>query len=350
MASSEFTWSCSVPNATKVIQMGHGGGGRLTHQLIDRIFQPVFSNPLLNAQHDGAILPFGNIELAFSTDSYVVQPLFFPGGDIGSLSIHGTVNDLAMCGAKPLYLSASFILEEGFALDQLQKITESMQRTALATGINIVTGDTKVVDRGHGDGLYITTSGIGQIVSKFPISPMSIQPGDAILLSGDIGRHGVTILAARGQLSFETDLISDCADLSRPVLALLQAGIEVHCLRDLTRGGLATAAIELSQKSHLHFLLDEKSIEVGEDVQSCCELLGLNPLYIANEGRFICFVKAEECEKAISILQSHPVSARTHRIGTVREHHPNGLVTAKGIFNSEKVLDMLSGEQLPRIC
>jgi hydrogenase expression/formation protein HypE len=349
VSSIESAWTCPVPRAPDIIQMGHGGGGLLTHRLLERMFRPAFHNLPLDAQHDGAVLECGLSRLAFTTDSFVVRPLFFPGGDIGTLAVNGTVNDLAMCGARPLYLSAAFILEEGLPLETLQRIVESMRQAAATAGVHIVTGDTKVVERGRGDGMYITTTGIGLLEHAGTVAPSAVRPGDAVLLSGDIGRHGMAILAVRGELSFETTLLSDCASVSEPALALLAAGIDVHCLRDLTRGGLATALLEIAQTAGIHVHLREREVPIGEEVRAACELLGLDPLYVANEGRFVCFVPAAQAERAVEILRAHAVAAAACCIGDVRADAA-GVLTATGILGTERVLDMLSGEQLPRIC
>ena len=346
----ESSFTCPVARTDPAqILLGHGGGGLLTHRLIEQIFRPAFTNPLLDARHDGAVLPVGDERLAFTTDSYVVRPLFFPGGDIGTLAVNGTINDLAMCGARPLFLSAAFILEEGLSVEILRRIVASMRQAAQSAGVQIVTGDTKVVDRGKGDGLYINTAGVGLIEHSLTIAPTAIRPGDAVLLSGDIGRHGMAIMAVREGLAFETTIVSDCAAVMEAVQALLAAAIEVHCLRDLTRGGLATALVEIAEAARLHIHLEEAAIPVLEEVRGACEILGLDPLYVANEGRFVCFVPLAQVEHALAILRKHPVAADSHRIGEVRDE-TMGLVTMKGALGTSRVLDMLSGEQLPRIC
>jgi hydrogenase expression/formation protein HypE len=331
------------------ILLAHGGGGKLTHQLIEKMFLPAFGNPMPEAMHDGAVMDFPSSKLAFTTDSYVVQPLFFPGGDIGTLAVYGTVNDLAMCGARPLYMSAGFILEEGLPMSTLWRVVQSMKASAAHAGIRLVTGDTKVVSRGKGDGIFINTSGIGAIETNHPISPSSIKPGDAVLLSGDIGRHGIAIMAMREGLEFESAVVSDCADLSGIVRSLLASGAEVHCLRDLTRGGLGSALIEIAESSHLNFELDETGIPILEDIRGACEILGLDPLYVANEGRFVCFVPAREADCALERLRAHPLGEQACMIGTVTEDPP-GLVTMKNRIGTSRIVDMPSGEQLPRIC
>ncbi len=337
-----------LPHRTE-ITVGHGGGGRLTQELIDRIFRPAFANCALEAQHDGALLEVGGARLAFTTDSHVVSPLFFPGGDIGRLAVNGTVNDLAMCGAKPLWLSAGFVLEEGLPMETLRKVAASMGSAAAAAGVALVTGDTKVVERGKGDGLYVTTAGIGVIDHGSIIAPASIRAGDAVVLSGDIGRHGVAIMAAREGLAFECPVESDCAPLAGPVRALLEAGLELHCLRDLTRGGLATALVELAESSGLAIAVDESAIPVSEPVRGACELLGLEPSYVANEGRFVCLLPRAQAGAALAILAGASAGATPALIGEVRSG-PAGTALLRSLIGAERILDRLSGEQLPRIC
>jgi hydrogenase expression/formation protein HypE len=331
------------------VLLAHGGGGKLTHQLIEKMFMPAFGNSLLGAKHDGAVFDLPSSKLAFTTDSYVVQPLFFPGGDIGALAINGTVNDLAMCGALPLYLSVGFILEEGLSMDTLWRVVQSMTRAAEQAGVQIVTGDTKVVDRGKGDGIFINTAGIGVITSSRAISPAGVQSGDAILLSGDIGRHGIAIMAVREGLEFESTILSDCAALSGVVMSMFAAGIEVHCLRDLTRGGLASALVEIAEAAHFHLEIEESAIPLLEEVQGACEILGFDPLYVANEGRFVSFVPPSQADHALRQLRNHPLGAQACIIGTVKNGDP-GLVTMRSRIGATRIVDMLSGEQLPRIC
>jgi hydrogenase expression/formation protein HypE len=329
--------------------MAHGGGGRLMQQLIEKMFLPLFANPLLGARHDGASIDLQSNRIAFTTDSYVVRPLFFPGGDIGSLAVNGTVNDLAMCGARPLYLSAGFILEEGLPMDSLWRVVRSMKDAALRAGIQLVTGDTKVVDRGKGDGIFINTAGIGIIEAGRTIAPSSVRADDKILLSGDIGRHGIAIMAVREGLEFESSIESDCAALSGLVLALLDAGIEIHCMRDLTRGGLASALVEIAEASALHIRIEESAVPVREDVKGACEILGFDPMYVANEGRFVAFVAPGDAGRALAITRSHPLGQQAEIIGSVAEQ-PSRLVTMKSLIGATRVIDMISGEQLPRIC
>jgi hydrogenase expression/formation protein HypE len=332
------------------IQLAHGGGGRLTQQLIERVFEPAFANPALAARHDGALLavPAG-ARLAFTTDSHVVSPLFFPGGDIGRLAVCGTVNDLAMCGARPRWLSAGFILEEGLPLETLGRVVRSMGEAARAAGVTIVTGDTKVVERGKGDGLYVNTAGIGTIEHALTIGPAAVRAGDVVVLSGDIGRHGMAIMAQREGLAFESTIESDCAALWPAVEALFAAGVEVHCLRDLTRGGLATAVIEIAETARLAVALDETAVAVSEPVRGACEMLGLDPFYVANEGRFVAFVPAAQAGGALAVLQRFAPEGGAARIGEVRAA-PAGEVTLRSVVGVERILDRLSGEQLPRIC
>lgn len=344
------TFVCPIPiEQYPNVLLAHGGGGRLTHQLIEKMFLPAFSNSMIEARHDGAVFDPPSAKLAFTTDSYVVQPLFFPGGDIGALAVNGTVNDLAMCGARPLYLSAGFILEEGLPMDTLWRVVQSMMVAARQAGIQFVTGDTKVVNRGKGDGIFINTAGIGVVESSRVISPASVRPGDAILLNGDIGRHGIAIMAVREGLEFESTITSDCAALSGIVMSLFEADIEVHCMRDLTRGGLASALVEISEAGRCHIEIDETAIPLLEDVQGACEILGLDPLYVANEGRFVSFVPAREAERALQQMRAHPLGEQAHLIGTVKDDNP-GLVTMRSSIGATRIVDMLSGEQLPRIC
>jgi hydrogenase expression/formation protein HypE len=346
----EFQVQCPAPlNHTEHIQLAHGGGGRRMHELLEGLLLPSFGNELLLERHDGATLQIAGARLAFTTDSYVVKPLFFPGGDIGTLAINGTVNDLAMCGARPLYLSSALILEEGLSMETLRRVVESMRSSAAAANVQLVTGDTKVVDKGKGDGIFINTAGIGVVEHDVSISPRNVRPGDAILLSGDIGRHGIAIMATREGLSFESEIESDCAPLWEPVKALLDAGIEIHCLRDLTRGGLSSGLIEIAEASRSRASIEESFVPVLQQVGGACEILGLDPLYLANEGRFVAFVAPQDAYLALDILRSFSVSSGAVRIGQMLEG-PEGMVTMKTQLGTERVIDMLSGEQLPRIC
>lgn len=328
------------------VLLAHGGGGRLMHRLLESVFRPALGNA---TDLDAAVLPPTNGRLAFTTDSFVVKPLFFPGGDIGSLAVHGTVNDLAMMGARPLWLSVGFILEEGLPLETLKRIVASMRQAAQAANVQVVVGDTKVVEHGRCDGLYINTSGIGVLDHDRVLGPRAVREGDAVLLSGDVGRHGIAVLASRNELEFEVPVRSDSASLARPVLDLLEAGVEVHCLRDLTRGGLATALVEIARSCGLHLHIHEKSVPVHDAVRGACELLGFDPLYVANEGCMVVILPEAEAERALTCLRQHEVAAQAVRIGTVLAE-PEGVVTATTALGSSRVLDMLSGEQLPRIC
>jgi len=342
--------ACPVPiRDYPQVLMAHGGGGMLTQQLLDRMFLPAFRSAALAEAHDGAALAVGGGRIAFTTDSYVVRPLFFPGGDIGSLAVYGTVNDLAMCGARPRWLSAGFILEEGLSMETLWQVVQSMQQAARSAGVEFVTGDTKVVDRGKGDQVFINTAGIGTLEHDLSIGPASVRAGDAVLLSGDVGRHGMAIVSVREGLAFAEPILSDCAPLWEPVEALLQAGVAVHCLRDLTRGGLCSALNEIAVSAGLQIDIDEASVPVSDLVRGGCEILGLDPLYVANEGRCVVFVAAAEADAALAVLRAHPVSAGAVRIGSVTTGDA-GRVTALSRIGSRRILDRLSGEQLPRIC
>ena len=319
----------------------------MSQRLIESVFMPLFSNDLLNTRHDGAVFTIDDARLAFSTDSYVVRPLIFPGGNIGDLAVNGTVNDLAMCGAQPLYLSCGFILEEGLEIATLRAIAEAMQAAAKRAGVQMVTGDTKVVDRGKADGLYINTAGIGRV--RHAVGAERIAPGDAIIVSGDLGAHGITILSTREGLEFESALESDTAPLWEPVAALLDAGIDIHCLRDLTRGGLTSALNELAQARGLAMHVDEACIPVTETVRGACELLGLDPLYVANEGRFAAFVPANQRAAALAVLRNVEVTAGASQAGVVLDE-ARATVYLRSTSGGERILQMISGEQLPRIC
>src|SRR5579885_668489 len=346
----EFSPACPLPiEQYPQVLLAHGGGGRLMHQLIEQVFVGAFGNPLLNARHDGATFRLGGARVAFTTDSYVVRPLFFPGGDIGTLAVNGTVNDLAMCGAQPLYLSSAFILEEGMPVETLWRVVQSMKRAAAEAGVSLVTGDTKVVDRGKGDGIFINTAGVGIVEHGLDISPASVRGGDVILLSGDIGRHGIAIMAAREGLEFECAVESDCAPVADLVMRMLDEGIEVHCLRDLTRGGLTSALVEIAEAACVRVQLDEQAVSVREDVRGACEILGFDPFYLANEGRFVAFVAPRDAERALEIMRSHPSGEGASLAGRVAESG-NPLVTLRSRIGTSRILDMFSGEQLPRIC
>jgi len=350
LMADEIKLNCPLPLQYEQIVMAHGGGGRMMQQLIDSIIQPVFDNEILNQKHDSAVVDINGSKIAFTTDSYVVDPLFFAGGDIGKLAVCGTLNDLAMSGAKPLYITCSLIIEEGFAIDDLKIIMQSMQETAKQAGVFIVTGDTKVVDKGKGDGLYINTAGIGLINDNVSITSSNIQDGDHIIINSDIGRHGIAIMLEREGISFDHNIKSDCADLSALVQRLINSGVQLHCMRDLTRGGLASGLIELASTANKHFEIEETALPVNNDVKSACEILGFDPIYIANEGCFVLFVPEAESEKVLSILHQHALGKQACVIGKVVKQHDKGIVTLETALGSSRVLELFSGEQLPRIC
>jgi len=348
--NNHFAPSCPIPiSQYPHVLMAHGGGGRLMHQLIGKMFLTAFRNPLLETQHDSTVVELTGKKIAFTTDSYVVRPLFFPGGDVGSMAVHGTVNDLAMSGAHPLYLSAAFIIEEGLPMETLWKIACSMAAAATRCGVQIITGDTKVVDKGKGDGVFLNTAGIGIVEHNLNIAPPSVRPGDAVLVSGDLGRHGMAIMAVREGLQFESAIESDSAPVHEIVRELLKAGIQIHCLRDLTRGGLASALNEIAEAARVRIEIVEKSVPVREDVHAACEMLGLDPLHVACEGRFVAFVAAGDADRALSIMQGHALGVGSAAIGRVAESSAP-LVTLKSAIGASRILDMPSGEQLPRIC
>ena len=331
------------------VDMSHGSGGRAMAQLIDELFLKHLDNPLLRQGNDQAAFDVPAGRMVMSVDGHVISPLFFPGGDIGSLAVHGTINDVAMSGAQPLYLSAGFILEEGFPLDELDRIVASMARAASAANVPVVTGDTKVVERGKGDGVFITTTGIGVVPEGVTISGDRAAPGDAILINGSMGDHGVTIMSSRENLEFETSIESDSAALHDMVAAMVATGADIHCLRDPTRGGLATTLNELAQQSGNGMLLDEDRIPVKPAVDAACELLGLDPLYVANEGKLVCVCAAEDADRLLDVMRQHPKGAEAARIGEVVDD-PHGLVPMETSVGGRRVLDWMTGEQLPRIC
>jgi hydrogenase expression/formation protein HypE len=342
--------SCPVPISDyKEIVLAHGSGGRLSQQLLQRMVFPQFHNELLAPQHDGAILQIGGARAAFSTDSYVVNPIFFPGGDIGSLAVHGTVNDLAMCGARPLYLSVGFILEEGLPMGDFWRIVQSMRAAAAAAGVMLVTGDTKVVDRGKADRIFINTSGIGLVPEGVDIQPARARPGDAILISGSIAVHGIAIMSVREGLEFETEIASDSAPLNGLVEAMLFACKDIHVLRDPTRGGVTSALTEIAQTAGVGMRLDESRIPISEEVKGACEILGLDPLYVANEGKLLAIVPAAVANDVLAAMRAHPQGAGAAIIGEVTADQP-GMVLMKTRVGGIRIVDVLSGEQLPRIC
>jgi len=342
---------CPVPigdHAT--VQLAHGGGGRLTQTLIEDLFLETFRNPILESLHDGALLEVEGVRLVLSTDSFVIQPRFFPGGDIGSLAVHGTVNDVAMCGARPIALSAGFILEEGLAMEELSRIAYSMRTAAERAGVPIATGDTKVVDRGKGDGVFINTTGLGVLLPGADISPLRAQPGDAVLVSGSIALHGIAIMSVRESLEFETAVESDSAPLNDLVSHLLgEVGSQLHVLRDPTRGGVASSLNEIAAQAGVGIRLDERSIPIREEVRGACEILGLDPLYVANEGKCLAIAARERAEDLLEAMREHPLGREAEIIGEVVDEHP-GKVVLRSLVGGTRFVDMLSGEQLPRIC
>ncbi len=334
------------------ITLSHGSGGKSTHNLIEGVFAPAFSNPLLDPMDDAATFAIDGTgqRMAFTTDTYVVNPLFFPGGDIGKLAVYGTINDLAMAGAVPLYLSAGFILEEGFPISDLRRLVASMAQAAAEAGVCIVTGDTKVVQRGKADGVFINTAGVGLLRATWPLGQTRLQPGDRVLVSGPVGDHGIAIMLAREALDIETDIQSDTAPLHTLVTSLLEAaGDGIHCLKDPTRGGVATSLNEMAIGSEVSIGLDEHAIPVHAGVRGACEILGLDPLTIANEGKLLAIVAPEQAERALAALHSHPAGREAAIIGTVQPE-PAGMVFLRTDIGGMRVLDMLVGDPLPRIC
>jgi hydrogenase expression/formation protein HypE len=350
-ASDFSNWSCPMPLADyPTIVMGHGGGGKLGNELVEHLFLPAFRNSALENLGDAAVLETAGARLALSTDSFVVQPLFFPGGSIGELAVNGTVNDLAVSGAEPKFLSASFILEEGFPIAQLAAIVDAMAKAAATAGVQIVTGDTKVVERGHGDGCYITTAGVGVLRSGAEVSPKRVKNGDTVIVSGTIGDHGMAIMSVREGLEFESQIRSDCAALNGMIAEVLNAaGGAVHAMRDPTRGGLASTLNEIALASDVGVLIDEAKLPVRHEVQSACELLGLDPVYVANEGKAVFFVAPEAADRVLETLHAHPLGRDAARIGHVTAEHKHMLV-ARTAMGANRVIPTLIGEQLPRIC
>ena len=344
------TLACPAPlPAGETILLGHGSGGRLTSDLIRDLFLPAFHSAPLARLDDQAVVKVDGCRLAFTTDSFVVKPLFFPGGDIGSLAVHGTVNDLSMGGAQPLFLSAAFIIEEGFSIQELRRIVASFRDAARTAGIEVVTGDTKVVERGSGDGLFINTSGIGLMPPGVSLSANLARPGDHVLLSGPIGDHGMAIMAQREGLEFETTIRSDSAALHGLVGEMLKATAEIRCMRDPTRGGLASALNEIAGQSQVGIELEESAIPIREQVRGACEILGLDPMYVANEGKLIAIVAPGAEQAVLQAMRSHSLGKEAQMIGRVRRENP-GLVTMRTVLGTTRVVDMLAGDQLPRIC
>ncbi len=331
------------------VLLGHGSGGKLSAELIHDFFLPAFANPILGKLDDQAIIDVNGARLAFTTDSFVVKPLFFRGGDIGSLAVHGTINDLAMGGATPLFLSAAFILEEGLPLDTLRRITCSLATAAKAAGVQVVTGDTKVVEKGSGDGLFINTTGIGLVRDGLRLSANQARPGDVVILSGFIGDHGIAILSEREGLEFECPIESDSAPLHTLVEAMLDTSSAIRCLRDPTRGGLSSTLNEIAAQSGVGITIDERRIPIREEVRGACEMLGLDPLYVANEGKLVAIVEASAADAIVAAMRRHPLGHNAEVIGKVTESKP-GLVTMRTLFGTTRIVDMLAGEQLPRIC
>ncbi len=331
------------------ILLEHGGGGQLTGELIEQVFLPRLGNPHLIQLTDSALVAIGDQRICFTTDSYVVSPLFFPGGDIGSLAVHGTVNDLAVCGARPLFLSAGFIIEEGFATAQLEQIVDSMASAAALAGVQVVTGDTKVVTHGAADGLYITTSGIGRFIYDKPLSPSTIRTGDAVIVNGPVGDHGAAILCARQDLGFLSTVLSDSAPLGSLVQNILKASPHIHCMRDATRGGLGAVLAEIAQQSGHDIFVREKDIPLRESVRGVCEMLGLEPLYLANEGKLVVFCASNDAPAVLAAMQAHEHGREAARIGTVQESC-RGRVVLTTLIGGERVIDRPTGELVPRIC
>ncbi len=353
-AKTNFELICPAPLAAKdTILLGHGSGGKLSAELIRDIFLPAFQNPVLARLDDQAIVNVNGQRLAITTDSFVVKPLFFPGGDIGSLAVHGTVNDLAMGGATPLFLSAAFIIEEGFSMNDLRRVVNSLRQAAADAGVQVVTGDTKVVEKGKGDGLFINTTGIGLVPEGVELSADRARPGDKVLLSGSIGDHGIAILAQREGLEFETEfktkIQSDSAALHTLVNQILGVTRDIRCMRDPTRGGVSSTLNEIAERSQVGVELEESSLPIHEEVRGACELLGLDPLYVANEGKLIAIVAPESAGAVLEAMRNHPLGAEARIIGTVKQENP-GLVTMRTPLGTTRIVDMLAGDQLPRIC
>jgi hydrogenase expression/formation protein HypE len=346
------SWSCPLPLQNyPTIVMGHGSGGKMMSDLIRHMFLPLLGNQALNQLGDAAVLDINPDapRLAFSTDSFVVHPLIFPGGNIGDLAVYGTVNDVAMTGAKPLFLSAGFILEEGLPMETLGQITTAFAAAAGQAGVQVVTGDTKVVNKGHGDGLFINTTGIGLIPPGVQIAPDSAQVGDAVIVSGTVGDHGMAIMSVREGLEFETRIISDTAPLHELVETMLAASLDIHCLRDATRGGLAAALNELAKSSQLGISFEEQRVPLQPAVRAACEMLGMDPFYVANEGKLVAIVKGTVAEEVLVAMHSHPLGQHATIIGQVVAEHP-GMVVSKTAIGGSRVVDLPAGELLPRIC
>jgi hydrogenase expression/formation protein HypE len=331
------------------VLLAHGGGGRLSQHLIEKMLYPSFENPLLEPLHDGAVLSMNGDRLAFTTDSYVVHPAFFPGGDIGRLAVNGTANDVAMCGARPLFISCGLILEEGLPMEDLWRVVVSIREAAAEAGVQVITGDTKVVDKGKGDGVFINTSGLGSVLPGLDVGQHRLRPGDEIVISGPIGLHGIAIMALREGIDLETEIRSDTAAVYPMVEALAAAGLDIHMLRDPTRGGVSSALNEMAKRGGVGILLDEEALPIPADVEGVCEILGLDPLYVANEGNFLAVVAEGQGMRAVETMRRHALGERAALIGLVAGEHP-GVVVMRTRIGGERVVDMMSGEQLPRIC
>jgi hydrogenase expression/formation protein HypE len=342
--------ACPIPISDyPQVLLAHGGGGKLSQQIIQKMIVPQFKNEFLEPLHDGAVFTLNGTRFAFSTDSYVISPIFFPGGDIGELAVNGTINDLSMCGARPLYLSAAFVIEEGFAMNDLWRVVVSMQAAAAKAGVSLVTGDTKVVDKGKGDKIFINTSGIGIVEPGIEISSRNARVGDAIILNGTIADHGIAIMSVREGLEFESQIKSDTAALHDLVQTMFMASKNIHVLRDPTRGGLASSLNELAESSNVGIRIEELRIPVAEPVRGACEILGLDPLYVANEGKLLAFVSPNDAEKVLSVMRMHTLGKESVIIGEVVADHA-GTVIMQTKIGGSRVVDMISGEQLPRIC
>ena len=344
----EFTCPVPLPAKDRIL-LGHGSGGTLSAELLRDVFLPVFRSPILNSLDDQAVVDIHGARLAFTTDSFVVKPIFFQGGDIGSLAVHGTVNDLAMGGATPLFLSAGFILEEGLAMETLRRVAASMASAAASVPVEIVTGDTKVVEKGGADGLYINTAGIGLVPEGVRLSPAHVRPGDRVLLSGYLGDHGIAILAQREGIQFETQLASDSAPLNGLVAEMLAVSKEIRCMRDPTRGGLSSTLNEIAARAAVGIEIEERAIPIREAVRGACEMLGLDPLYVANEGKLVALVAPQAAAAVLQAMQRHPLGRDAAIVGTVTASHPS-LVLLRTVFGTTRIVDMLAGDQLPRIC
>jgi len=348
--SRNMNLACPIPKSDyETVLMAHGGGGKMTQQLIERMFLPVLGNEWLEQGHDGARIPQISGELAMTTDSFVVDPIFFPGGNIGELAVNGTINDLICCGAEPLYISLALILEEGFLLDDLWKIVRSIDNAARKAGVKVITGDTKVVERGKGDKIYINTSGIGKVLPGMSISPENCQPGDVVIINGSIGDHGIAIMSERAGISYESPIQSDTASLSRMMLDVFHHHSNLHVLRDPTRGGVASALNEICQASGMDIRLYEDQLEVTESVRGACELMGFDPLYVANEGKILVILPENLAGQVLDIMRSHETGRLSRVIGHVTGEH-RGLLHMETTIGSTRIIDMISGEQLPRIC